>query len=46
MGFQKSPDKPVPRTETGRPQDWAEKVYKPEIINKPNGLYQKPGYTM
>jgi len=27
-------------------QDWAEEVYKPEIINKGSNLYKKPGYTM
>jgi 4-oxalocrotonate tautomerase len=29
-----------------KPQDWAEKVYKPDIVNKPDQLYKKPGYTM
>jgi len=28
------------------PQDWPEKVYKPEIINKAATLYKKPGYTI
>jgi 4-oxalocrotonate tautomerase len=28
------------------PKDWAEKVYKPEILNGPGKLYKKPGYTM
>jgi 4-oxalocrotonate tautomerase len=28
------------------PQDWAEKVYKPDIVNNPERLYKKPGYTM
>jgi 4-oxalocrotonate tautomerase len=28
------------------PQDWAEKVYKPDIVNNPEKLYKKPGYTM
>jgi 4-oxalocrotonate tautomerase len=28
------------------PQDWAEKVYKPDILNNPEKLYKKPGYTM
>jgi 4-oxalocrotonate tautomerase len=28
------------------PRDWAEKVYKPEILNGPGKLYQKPGYTI
>jgi 4-oxalocrotonate tautomerase len=27
-------------------QDWEEKVYKPEIVNKAASLYKKPGYTM
>ena len=26
--------------------DWAEKVYKPDILNPPGKLYRKPGYTM
>jgi 4-oxalocrotonate tautomerase len=29
-----------------KPQDWADKVYKPEIINNPEQQYKKPGYTM
>lgn len=28
------------------PQDWAEKVYKPDILNKPKQLYKKPGYDL
>lgn len=27
-------------------KDWAEKVYKPDIVGKLDQLYQKPGYTM
>jgi 4-oxalocrotonate tautomerase len=27
------------------PDDWVEKVYKPEIIGKPDILYKKPGYN-
>lgn len=27
------------------PIDWAEKVYKPDIINSPEKLYKKPGYN-
>ncbi|EEF59952.1 tautomerase family protein [Pedosphaera parvula] len=27
-------------------QDWAEQVYKPDIIAKPEKIYKKPGYTM
>jgi 4-oxalocrotonate tautomerase len=28
------------------PHEWAEKVYRPDIIGKPENLYKKPGYTM
>ncbi|HTV40822.1 MAG TPA: tautomerase family protein [Candidatus Sulfotelmatobacter sp.] len=28
------------------PNDRAEKVYKPDILNKPDNIYKKPGYTM
>ena len=28
------------------PEDWAEKVYKPDIVNKPKQLYKKPGYDL
>ena len=28
------------------PQDWAEKVYKPDILHNSEKLYKKPGYTM
>ena len=27
-------------------QDWAEKVYRPDIVNTPGKLYKKPGYKM
>jgi 4-oxalocrotonate tautomerase len=27
-------------------RDWAEKVYKPDIVNKPDQLYKKPGYDV
>jgi 4-oxalocrotonate tautomerase len=27
------------------PEDWVEKVYKPEILNNPEKLYKKPGYN-
>jgi 4-oxalocrotonate tautomerase len=27
-------------------EDWAEKVYKPDILNNSENLYKKPGYTM
>jgi 4-oxalocrotonate tautomerase len=27
-------------------RDWAEKVYKPDIVAKPDRIYKKPGYTM
>jgi 4-oxalocrotonate tautomerase len=26
------------------PQDWAEKVYRPDILAKPATIYKKPGY--
>ena len=29
-----------------RSEDWAEKVYKPDILNGVDRLYKKPGYTM
>jgi 4-oxalocrotonate tautomerase len=29
-----------------KPQDWAEKVYKPDILNTSGKLYKKPGYSM
>ena len=28
------------------PEDWAEKVYTPDIVNKPEQLYKKPGYDL
>ena len=28
------------------PRDWAEKVYKPDIVGKPDWLYKKPGYDL
>ena len=27
-------------------QDWAEKVNQPDILNHPEKLYKKPGYTI
>jgi len=29
-----------------KPQDWAAKVYNPDIIGHPEKLYKKPGYAM
>ena len=29
-----------------KPKHWVEKVYKPEILNRSQNLYKKPGYTM
>ncbi len=29
-----------------KPEDWAEKVYRGEIVAHPERLYKKPGYTM
>ena len=26
------------------PSEWTEKIYKPDIIGKPDKLYKKPGY--
>jgi 4-oxalocrotonate tautomerase len=28
-----------------KPGDWADKVYKPDILNSPGKLYRKPGYN-
>jgi 4-oxalocrotonate tautomerase len=27
-------------------EDWAEKVYKPDIVDRPERLYKKPGYGL
>ncbi len=27
-------------------RDWAEKVYKPDILGNPDKLYKKPGYSL
>lgn len=27
-------------------EDWADKVYKPDIVNDSEKLYKKPGYTL
>jgi 4-oxalocrotonate tautomerase len=27
-------------------EDWAEKVYNPDIVNNAEKLYKQPGYTM
>jgi 4-oxalocrotonate tautomerase len=29
-----------------QPEDWAEKVYKPDIVNNSEKLYKKPGYDL
>ncbi len=29
-----------------KPQDWAEKVYGPDIVKNSEKLYKNPGYTM
>ena len=26
--------------------EWAEKVYRPDIVSKPEQIYKNPGYTM
>jgi 4-oxalocrotonate tautomerase len=28
------------------PQEWAAKVYKPDILHSPEKLYKRPGYVM
>ena len=28
------------------PQEWAERVYRADILGYPENLYKKPGYTM
>jgi 4-oxalocrotonate tautomerase len=28
-----------------KPEDWAEKVYRPDILNNQKSLYKKPGYN-
>jgi len=28
-----------------KPEDWAEKVYRPDILNNQKRLYKKPGYN-
>jgi 4-oxalocrotonate tautomerase len=28
-----------------KPEDWAKKVYRPDILNSPEKLYKKPGYN-
>jgi 4-oxalocrotonate tautomerase len=27
------------------PRDWTEKVYRPDILGKPETIYKKPGYN-
>lgn len=27
------------------PQDWAKKVYQPDILDRPERVYKKPGYN-
>ena len=29
-----------------KPDEWAEKVYRPDIVENADRLYKKPGYTM
>lgn len=29
-----------------KPEDWAEKVYKPDIVNHSAKLYKEPGYKL
>lgn len=28
-----------------KPEDWAEKVYRPDVLDKEKTLYRKPGYN-
>jgi 4-oxalocrotonate tautomerase len=28
-----------------KPEDWPEEVYRPDILNKQESLYRKPGYN-
>jgi 4-oxalocrotonate tautomerase len=28
-----------------KPDDWVEKVFKPDILGKPETIYKKPGYN-
>ncbi len=28
------------------PEDWAQQVFKPDIVDHPEKLYKKPGYSM
>ena len=28
-----------------KPEDWTEKVYKPDILGQPETIYKKPGYN-
>lgn len=30
--------------ENVEPKDWTERIYKPDIIGKPDTIYKKPGY--
>lgn len=29
-----------------KPADWKDKVYRPDILDKPEKIYKKPGYMM
>jgi 4-oxalocrotonate tautomerase len=29
-----------------KPEDWAERVYQPDILSRPERLYKKPGYDL
>ena len=42
----KSEEQKTRLAEEIKPQDWAEEVYKPDIVNNSEKLYKKPGYTM
>ena len=40
-----SAEKSVPvAIEDVSPSEWAEKVYRPDILDRPDGIYKQPGY--
>jgi len=46
VAIAKCPEKAVSVAfEEIKPEDWAEKVYKTDILGSPEKLYKKPGYN-
>jgi 4-oxalocrotonate tautomerase len=43
--FDTSPESVSVSIEEYQPSEWTDKVYKPEIEDKPDSLYKKPGYN-